>query len=130
MFADKAATTKKFLPVVGGEINASRPQVKADSPKKHEDSLVDLFDSAPTNNTQTNNTSNDFFGLNSNSPTKKNAQNEDNLDDLFGSMVAAPSFPGPAQSNNSFAETKHVDQISSGLESLDFNAPSKGIVYY
>lgn len=68
--------------------------------------------------------------MDSSSPVKKTAQNDDNLDDLFGSMVsAAPSMPSGNQQNSfatSFPEVKSVDQISSGLESLDFNAPSKG----
>ncbi|KAI6176493.1 putative smap1 [Aphelenchoides bicaudatus] len=123
--AKNTTTAKKFLPV-GENNSAPKAQPKAESPKK-EASLVDLFDSSPTQNT--NNTSSaggqtDLFALNASSPVKK-AQNDDNLDDLFGSFASAPNTVPQSTLTNSFAETKQVDQISSGLDSLDFNAPPK-----
>lgn len=60
----------------------------------------------------------DFFGTDS--PVKRPTQNDDSLDDLFGSMVSAPN-------TTQSTETKQqVNQIAGGLESLDFNAPPKG----
>jgi hypothetical protein len=110
-----------------GNSEILKSQVKSEPPKKQEDSLVDLFDTSPTNNVANTNQP-DFFGLDAASPTQNAPKKDDNLDDLFGSMVTAPSFP--TSNSNSFAESKNVDQISTGLESLDFNAPPRGILVF
>ncbi|KAI6212232.1 Stromal membrane-associated protein 2 [Aphelenchoides fujianensis] len=125
--AAKPAAKKMQLPDASAAAAQQKSSAQAEAAKKRETTLVDLFSTdepAKTTNSASS-APHDLFGQAESvkSPTS------DNLDDLFGSMVSAPSIP-PSQSHPANINThaaNNVDSLSSGLESLDFGNSKKAM---
>ncbi|KAI6187659.1 putative smap1 [Aphelenchoides besseyi] len=122
----KPALKKLPLPNSGNAQSVQqRSNAQTEAAKKQESTLVDLFstDAPPENRESASKSSIDLFGNSEPSKSVKSPM-DDNLDDLFGSMVSAPSIP-PTQSKPTNSNTSNVDALTGGLESLDFNNSRK-----